>query len=57
VLPPTVPLRAGLSRRPAEQVPVTLQPISILRPVPEDPIELREFCLLQFPPPARRLAR
>jgi hypothetical protein len=57
VLPAPEQLRAGLARRPAEQVPVTLQPISILRPVPEDPLELREFVLLQFPPAARRLAR
>jgi hypothetical protein len=56
-LAPAQVVRKGIARRAADQVPFTQRPISILRPVPEDPIELREFVLQQFPPPARRLAR
>jgi hypothetical protein len=41
VLPPPEVLRKGLSRRPAEQVPVTLRPISVLRPLAETDEQLR----------------
>jgi hypothetical protein len=63
--------RANVHRlaRPQEQVPTvsagvgrragggSLAQVVMLRPVPEDAIEIHEFCLAQFPAKARSLAR
>ena len=56
-LAPAQPVRQGIARRAAEDVPYTPRPISVLRPVAEDAQQLREFVLEQFPLAAARLAR
>ncbi len=50
------PVGAGVARRPAASVPLTLQPISILRPVAQTARERLNEILSLFTPAARRLA-
>ena len=56
VLPRPEQLGAGLARRPAAVVPLTLRPISILRPLARTDRERFGEVLSLFTPNARRLA-
>ena len=50
-------VRMGLARRPAEVVPFSPRPISILAPHHETPAELRAFVLAEFQEARRKRRR
>jgi hypothetical protein len=52
-----IPVREAVSRRPAEEVPFTPPPISIMAPKPETALDVHRFVMDQFTPKARRLAK
>ena len=57
VVLPLLAVHGGVGRRAAAEAPVTLRPISVLRPEQDTAQTVHEFVLEQFPAPARKLAR
>lgn len=43
-----VPIREAVSKRPAEEVPFTPPPISIMAPKPETALDVRRFIIEEF---------